>query len=59
MVAVCRGETSKADMLRESIDQYRQMYQLVNREFNKVADVSSHDDTSKMLVLTQPLLVCA
>ncbi|KAG2148661.1 DNA topoisomerase [Suillus bovinus] len=36
MVRVCEGTKTKADMLTESIEQYREMYVLAKREFDKV-----------------------
>ncbi|KAG1812148.1 DNA topoisomerase [Suillus subaureus] len=36
MVRVCEGTKSKAEMLTESIEQYREMYVLAKREFDKV-----------------------
>ncbi|OJA20077.1 hypothetical protein AZE42_02477 [Rhizopogon vesiculosus] len=36
MVRVCEGAKSKAEMLTESIEQYREMYVLAKREFDKV-----------------------
>jgi len=39
MVRVCEGAKSKAEMLTESIEQYREMYVLAKREFDKVVTV--------------------
>jgi hypothetical protein len=39
MVRVCEGTKSKAEMLTESIEQYREMYVLAKREFDKVVSV--------------------
>lgn len=39
MVRVCEGTKSKADMLTESIEQYREMFVLAKREFDKVVTV--------------------
>lgn len=40
MVDVCQGGASKADMLRESLQQYKEMYNITQREFAKVTTVS-------------------
>lgn len=39
MVQVCQGEKSKDQMLMESIEQYREMYVIAKREFEKVISV--------------------
>lgn len=39
MVQVCQGEKSKNQMLMESIEQYREMYVIAKREFEKVISV--------------------
>jgi len=39
MVQVCQGEKSKDQMLLESIEQYREMYVIAKREFEKVISV--------------------
>jgi len=40
MVQVCQGTSTKNDMLHLSIDQYKEMFILVRREFEKVTTVS-------------------
>ena len=40
MVQVCQGTSTKNDMLHISIDQYKEMFILVRREFEKVTTVS-------------------
>jgi DNA topoisomerase-3 len=45
MVRVCEGTKSKAEMLAESIEQYREMYVLAKREFDKVVTVGGLTDT--------------
>jgi len=39
MVQVCERTTTKNDMLQTSLDQYKHMYIIARREFNKVATV--------------------
>jgi len=39
MVQVCEGTTTKNDMLTRSLDQYKEMYIIVRREFEKVTSV--------------------
>jgi DNA topoisomerase-3 len=39
MVQVCEGQKTKNDMLVESIDQYKEVYILAKREFQKVMQV--------------------
>ena len=41
MVQVCEGTRSKNDMLVQSLDQYKDMYVIVKREFEKVTSVGS------------------
>ena len=41
MVQVCEGTKSKNDMLVRSLDQYKNMYIIVKREFEKVTSVGS------------------
>lgn len=41
MVQVCEGTRSKNDMLVRSLDQYKNMYVIVKREFEKVTSVGS------------------
>ena len=41
MVQVCEGTSSKNDMLVRSLDQYKNMYIIVKREFEKVTSVRS------------------
>jgi len=41
MVQVCQGTSTKHDMLHLSIDQYKEMFILVKREFEKVTTVSN------------------
>ncbi|KAF8799282.1 prokaryotic type I DNA topoisomerase [Phlegmacium glaucopus] len=41
MVQVCEGASTKNDMLVRSLDQYKDMYIIVRREFEKVTSVSS------------------
>ena len=41
MVQVCEGTSSKNDMLAQSLDQYKHMYIVVKREFEKVTTVGS------------------
>ena len=40
MVQVCEGQKTKNDMLVESIDQYKEVYILAKRDFQKVMQVS-------------------
>jgi hypothetical protein len=40
MVDVCEGGATKADMLRVSLQQYKEMYDITQREFAKVSSVS-------------------
>jgi len=40
MVQVCEGQKTKNDMLVESIDQYKEVYILARRDFQKVMQVS-------------------
>ncbi|KDR67536.1 hypothetical protein GALMADRAFT_79789 [Galerina marginata CBS 339.88] len=40
MVQVCEGTTSKNDMLMHSLDQYKEMFIIVRREFERVTAVS-------------------
>ena len=40
MVQVCEGATDKAEMLRVALDQYKAMFEITQREFQKVANVS-------------------
>lgn len=39
MVQVCEGTTTKHDMLERSLQQYKEMFVLVRREFSKVTEV--------------------
>ena len=39
MVQVCERTTTKNDMLQMSLDQYKHMYIIARREFDKVATV--------------------
>ena len=39
MVDVCEGRRTMADMLQESIEQYRDMYNRTQHEFNRILDV--------------------
>lgn len=39
MVQVCDGQKTKNDMLVESIDQYKEVYILAKRDFQKVMQV--------------------
>lgn len=39
MVQVCEGQKTKNDMLVESIDQYKEVYILAKRDFQKVMQV--------------------
>jgi len=39
MVQVCEGQMTKNDMLVESIDQYKEVYILAKRDFQKVMQV--------------------
>lgn len=41
MVQVCEGTSTKNDMLVRSLEQYKHMYIVVKREFEKVTSVSS------------------
>jgi DNA topoisomerase III len=41
MVQVCEGTSSKHDMLVQSLEQYKHMYVIVKREFEKVTSVGS------------------
>ena len=41
MVQVCEGTSTKHEMLQGSLDQYKHMYIIVKREFEKVTSVSS------------------
>lgn len=41
MVQVCEGTSTKNDMLIRSLDQYKDMYIIVRREFEKVTSVCS------------------
>ncbi|KAH6885641.1 DNA topoisomerase [Coprinopsis sp. MPI-PUGE-AT-0042] len=38
MVQVCQGAASKQEMMQTSLDQYKQMFEITQREFNKVVD---------------------
>lgn len=40
MVQVCEGQKTRNDMLVESIDQYKEVYILAKRDFQKVMQVS-------------------
>ena len=40
MVQVCEGQKPKNDMLVESIDQYKEVYILAKRDFQKAMQVS-------------------
>lgn len=40
MVQVCEGAKTKNEMLAQSIEQYKDMYVLAKREFNKVIEVN-------------------
>jgi len=42
MVRVCEGTKSKTDMLEEAIVQYKEMYIIAKREFNKVVTVRQY-----------------
>ena len=39
MVQVCEGMKSKTEMLEETISQYKEMYIIAKREFEKVVNV--------------------
>lgn len=39
MVQVCDGSKTKAEMLEETIDQYKAIFQQAKGEFNKVVSV--------------------
>lgn len=40
MVQVCEGTVTKNEMLERSLDQYKAMFVIVRREFNRVTTVS-------------------
>lgn len=42
MVQICDGEKSKEDMLEESINQYKEVFILARRDFNRVIQVRIH-----------------
>jgi len=39
MVQVCEGTRTKNEMLNQSIDQYKEIFIMAKREFNKVVSV--------------------
>jgi hypothetical protein len=41
MVQVCQGAKTKTDMLEETIGQYKDMFIIARREFEKVVSVGS------------------
>lgn len=41
MVQVCEGAKTKNEMLVQSIEQYKDMYVMAKREFDKVIEVDS------------------
>ena len=45
MVQVCEGQKTRNDMLVESIDQYKEVYILAKRDFQKVMRVSRRSFT--------------
>jgi DNA topoisomerase-3 len=40
MVRICEGTTTKQEVLEQSLEQYKEMFIIVKREFNRVVVVS-------------------
>jgi DNA topoisomerase-3 len=40
MVRICEGTTTKQEVLEQSLEQYKEMFIIVKREFNRVVAVS-------------------
>jgi len=39
MIRICEGTTTKQEMLDQSLEQYKEMFVMVKREFNRVKTV--------------------
>lgn len=44
MVQICDGEKTKEDMLEDSISQYKEVFILARRDFDRVIQVSDLDN---------------
>lgn len=56
MVEICEGTRTKADMLTESVEQYKEIYMRTKQEFERLVNVSGI--VFSLCIGTQTVPVC-
>lgn len=51
MVQVCEGTVTKNDMIMQGLEQYKEMFMIVRRDFQRVTSVSTHSLSQQILYL--------
>ncbi len=49
MVQVCEGTVTKNDMIMQGLEQYKEMFTIVRRDFQRVTSVGIHPLPSQIL----------